>query len=110
MFARVINFKIKSGTAHEISKRAEQKAVPWLRGQEGFHGMHLLKVSDAEMVAFEVWENKATADASRKEVEKHIQQIIGDLLAAPPTFTEGEQVVHSAAHEPHRGPGIHTPK
>lgn len=108
MFARVITFKIKPGSADDVRRRTERDLVPWLRGQKGFHGLHLIKVSDTEMIAFETWESKTTADDTRNEVEKHIQRIIGDLLTAPPSFTEGEQTLHAAGHEPHRGPGIST--
>ncbi len=110
MFARLTTFKIKPGTADDLRKRTEKDAVPWLRGQKGFHGLHLIKVGDTEIIGFGMWESKASADASRVEVEKLIQRIFGDLLTAPPSFSEGEQILHAAGPEPHHGPGMHTMK
>ncbi|MBI2954965.1 MAG: antibiotic biosynthesis monooxygenase [Chloroflexi bacterium] len=110
MFARVITFKIKPGTADDFRKRTEKEAVPWLRGHKEFHGLHLIRIGDTEMMAFEMWESKASAEAARQETEKRIQQIAGDLLAARPTFTEGEQILHAAGQEPHHRPGMHTMK
>ncbi len=107
MYARVITFMIKPGTADEVAKRAEKSAVPWLTGQKGFHGMHMIKVGDAEMIAFEVWEDKATFDASRQGVEQQIQQIIGDLLTAPASIVEGEQMAHARGQESHHGQCTH---
>ncbi|MBI4320277.1 MAG: hypothetical protein HY675_17445 [Chloroflexi bacterium] len=107
MFARLINFKLKQGTVDEMRKLTEQVAVPWLRGQKGFHGLHLVQVSDTEMIAFETFERKEDVDAIREETERKIQQVIGHILAAPPSFTTGNLAVHAAGHEPHRGPGLH---
>lgn len=99
MFARVINFKIKPGTGDEMRKITEQRAISWLQGQKGFHRMHLVQLSDTELMSFEVWDDKESAEAARPEGERLAQQLLGHLLADAPSFGGGNIIAHGATHE-----------
>ncbi|MGQ9675663.1 MAG: antibiotic biosynthesis monooxygenase [Chloroflexota bacterium] len=105
MYTRIINFKIRPGSADELRRIAEQDTVPFLKGLRGFHGEHMVQVSETEIVSFETWENKESADASRQAVEQHIRQRYSHILTSSPSFSEGQLIVHGAGHEPHHHPG-----
>lgn len=105
-FARVISYKLKPGTADELRNLIEQSVVPWLKGRDGFHGLHMVQLSDAEAFAFETWETKQQADAAKGEEERLIEQTVGHIMATPPSYSEGKMIVHAPAHEPHHA-GIH---
>lgn len=95
------------GTADEFRKLTEQSIVPWQKGRDGFHGLRMVQVGDAEVIAFETWVSKQQADAAKGEEQRLTQQSMGNILAALPSFNEGSMIVHAPGHEPHHGPGVH---
>lgn len=106
-FARVISLKLRPGTINELRKITEQSIVPWLKGRDGFHGLHVVQVAETEVVAFETWISRQYAETAKGEEQRLIQQAMANILAAPPSFSEGKMIVHARGHEPHHRPEVH---
>lgn len=106
MFAHVTSFRIQAGRGTELRHRIEEELLPWLNQQPGFHGFHLMPVSDTETIAFGMWNSRDAAQAGRAEHDRRIQQAVGGLLTSPPEYKQGEVELHAAAHEPHAHPGM----
>lgn len=106
MFARVTTYKIKPGTADQMQYLTEQNIVPWLQIRKGFKALDMVQTSDTEVIAFEAWESRESADAVRAELEHKIKDIFGKLLARAPSTTEGKLIVHETGPEHLHNAGI----
>jgi hypothetical protein len=85
----------------EARKLIEDELAPWLRGRDGFHGLHVAQVGDDELLAFDVWNTKEDLDASKGEQDQMASQMLASVLASRLEYKEGAIVVHVAGHEPH---------
>jgi len=86
MFTRVVEIKAKSGKARELAKAINDKALPILRGQQGFVD-EIVLVSDTEpdhLLALSFWERQQDAERYNREHYPKVNELISHLVERAP--------------------------
>lgn len=102
MFTRVVEVKAKSGKARELAKTIHDKALPLLRGEQGFVDEVVL-VSDTEpdrLLAISFWQRQQDAERYNRDKYPQVNELITSLVESSPlvrTFNVDTSTSHKIA-------------
>jgi quinol monooxygenase YgiN len=100
MFTRVVEIRCKTGKANELSKLANEKAIPILRQQQGFQDEIVLTSSTDpnRVVALSFWNRREDAEHYHREQYPKIAEMLRPLCESEPTVSTYEVNTSTAHH------------
>lgn len=94
MYAAVRQGKAKKGKLEEVERRVEEEALPIIRAGGGFKAYYLIAADDDTVTTVSLFDSKADAEASNKEMLKWLKEHFSPLLDGQPKATTGHVLVH----------------
>lgn len=95
MFVRKVSVRLKEHSLKQFTNLMKSEILPWLRMQEGFRDLILLRVTDStEIAALSFWDHKSNAEAYDSCGYPRMLKILEDLLDGTP-YVKTFEVVSS---------------
>jgi heme-degrading monooxygenase HmoA len=80
MHARVALYRLTSGTAEDVARRAEEGMLPIFRDQEGFRSYHLIATDEGTVISVSEWDDHDQAEEAAQLAATWVRQTIAELL------------------------------
>ena len=96
MYASVRQAKIKPGTFDEIMARIDEELVDIVSEASGFVAYYIVDLGNDEFLIVHIGENEAVVEEATSVVLDWVRDNVSHLMAAPPTVSAGEVVIHAA--------------
>jgi heme-degrading monooxygenase HmoA len=85
MFARLTKCNLKPNHTADFTKTYDEKVIPMLRKEKGFHDALLLKgLNSAEMVSITLWDHKEDAEAYSAVTYPEVLKVLANVLESAP--------------------------
>lgn len=95
MFVRKVSVRLKADSLKQFTNLMESEVLPWLRMQEGFRDLILLRVTDStEIAALSFWDDKSNAETYDSCGYPRMLKILENLLDGTP-YVKTFEVVSS---------------
>jgi heme-degrading monooxygenase HmoA len=99
MYARNARIKLRVGSAPEFRQLVEEKMIPLLRTQKGFHcEITLVSAKRNEAIAVSFWDNQEDADAFNHIAYLDVLRMLSKLIEGAPKV-ESFEIVDWSLHE-----------
>lgn len=95
MFVRKVSVRLKADSLEQFTHLMESEVLPWLRMQEGFQDLILLRLTEStEIAALSFWDHKSHAETYDSCGYPQMLKILEDLLDGAP-YVKTFEVVSS---------------
>ncbi len=96
MYAAVRRYKIKAGSANEITQRGQAGFVPLISGMPGFVAYYGVFNENNEIVTVSIFEDQAGEEESTRRAAEWVKQNVAALVEGPPEVFEGQVNFHAS--------------
>ena len=97
MHVSIRRYKVKPGSADEITKRAREGFVPIISKSKGFKAYYVVHLGHDSVSSISVFDTQAEADESNKQAAEWVKANLASLVVGAPEITSGEATVHHSA-------------
>ena len=100
MFTRVVEIRCKAGKSDELSRTANEKALPILRKQQGFQDEIILTSSTDpnHVMALSFWNRREDAEHYHRDQYPKIAEMLRPLCEGEPKISTCEVNTSTAHH------------
>ena len=93
MFARQVTMKLKTNSATELSRIADNDIIPILRKQKGFRDETILVAPErSEVIANSFWDTREDAEAYNRTGYPEVLKTLSSVIEGTPTVKTFEFV------------------
>jgi Antibiotic biosynthesis monooxygenase len=85
MHARIVIYKMKSGTMEAVLKKAETGLLPIFQRQPGYRSYQVVGTGEDSVVSFSTWDTEAHCREAVKIAKKWVDENIGPDVASAVT-------------------------
>ena len=89
MYAAIRRYKIKPGSANEITQRGQEGFVPLISGMPGFVAYYGVFTENNEIVTVSIFEDQAGEEESTRQAAEWVKQNIAEFIEGLPEVTTG---------------------
>ncbi len=96
MFASIRKYKVKSGSAPEITMKVKEEFVDIVSEAPGFLAYYVVDAGKDTIASVSVFQSRAGAEQSNKLAADWVKQNLGSQIIGAPEITAGEVTVERA--------------